>query len=869
MASTIDLKLNAEIKKAAQDFVKFQKEASKSLKGVDKSLKSIKFAALATGLNQGIQLIERLSRSVESAINPFRQYERGLVNIGKTTGLAGAELNRVGDAFRELATQIPVSVEELNEIGTIAGQLGISGAQDLTKFTTVVAQLTKTTVLGADEAASQLAKLFNITGESIQDLDKFSDVLVDLGNNFAADERQILALSSEIARSSSEFNLLSKDIASIAVALKALNQRTEGAGTAIGRTFRAIETAIVKGGASFRELIRLTGLSGRVLRETFAADAFKVFDLFIQGLSKTTGETGKLRESLAKFGLVGQRVLKVLPALVKSNNAFQAAQLRANQQAEVGGATQTEFARILETVDSKIGILKNTVNESAITLGEVFNEEIKNTIDLLTDAAKAAVDFAKSLKGFGEDESDAVKKLTGEITDLINEQIKLQEIIGEVERTGGDASASRRRLRDVQVITDTLLATRRNMLGVSSAAKQFVTELKKAEKVKVTKALDLDALKKQFNEILRFADSVESKTLIGLKKQLDRRINVIDQAVKKDIEGAKKAARARLLIEQEFLRQLKSLRENQVNRGLTGFIIDSKGLEKELSGLRTEIEAKVNVDLVAGALGTVKNVLQGAQGAVQLLSSAIGAIVDIFLPGLGKIIGEIFSILAQGPEAVREMVKSFVLAIPEIIRNVILAGPEIINAFVESLPEFTEKIVTALAEALPEAIAKSAVPFSLKLAAQAPAITKAFAQAFVREVPKMAETFVKALVDEIKGAFTSLGGVFGGGGGGDGIGGIIGGAIGGGFGAIAGGLFAKGGVVPQGFPRDSFPAGLTSGERVLTPRGNNDLENLLTKIANQNESPPDSRELRVTLNIGERELADVLLDLGRQGFRVA
>jgi hypothetical protein len=120
----------------------------------------------------------------------------------------------------------------------------------------------------------------------------------------------------------------------------------------------------------------------------------------------------------------------------------------------------------------------------------------------------------------------------------------------------------------------------------------------------------------------------------------------------------------------------------------------------------------------------------------------------------------------------------------------------------------------------------------------------------------------KGILDAITKAFGSLVG----GGGGEG-GGFLSGI------PIIGGLFAEGGMVPSGFPNDSFPARLTSGEfvidRSLTDRFTKYLDRMESKGATQETQQQQSQMMTVNLVVSEEKMASVMLDLNRKGFRLA
>jgi hypothetical protein len=82
--------------------------------------------------------------------------------------------------------------------------------------------------------------------------------------------------------------------------------------------------------------------------------------------------------------------------------------------------------------------------------------------------------------------------------------------------------------------------------------------------------------------------------------------------------------------------------------------------------------------------------------------------------------------------------------------------------------------------------------------------------------------------------------------------------------------FAEGGIVPPGFPNDSYPAFLTSGEKVI-PQGKelpgNDMTNaLLGKILTALQQ---QQTVETSVKFNERVLADIILQLTRNNARLA
>ena len=282
------------------------------------------------------------------------------------------------------------------------------------------------------------------------------------------------------------------------------------------------------------------------------------------------------------------------------------------------------------------------------------------------------------------------------------------------------------------------------------------------------------------------------------------------------------------------------------------------GVDRESEEYRKLIEEKIAAEK---ELGMVQK-----QEAQKFFGQAAGAITDIFLPGAGQFVSQLLE-LAQDPEAFSAFIDGFVSALPEIISAIIDALPIIIDKIIQHLP--------AIVEALAEAVGPVAVALAegvIKLIERIPDILVAavrglFDGIFDRYELRMEKLFepLDKLIEKIKGLIPSFGG-----GGGVKIGGTLGQAgeeVKSWFGG------ANGGVVPPGFPNDSFPAALTSGEVVLNQDqqralavDNERTQNMLGELLATSQAPI---QVSAELVLNENVFADIILTLNKDNRRLA
>ena len=375
-------------KKPLGDFEEGLKGSGQAAKGAEGHIKKL---VVAMG---GIYAVVRV-------VGTLRDFEDGLVGVGKTTNIIGPALDSLGDDILQLGSGLRNGTEELLGIAQAAGQLGVSGKAGILAFTETVAMLGSASNLVGEEAATKLARMLNIAGEAPETVGTLAAVIVELGNNVAATEKEIAHTATQVALATSAFGVSSAEAAAFGATLAALGVRAELAGSSIGRSFRAIDAAVRQGGAQMKVLEKITGQTAASITKTFGESATKGFQLFIEGLGRIKSEEGAggVTEALEEMGLSGEEILKVLPTMAGASELFGASIDRAGTQVLNATALIDEHGRAIDTLGGELGRVKNSWT--------AFQLSMRGTTGVMKEAAQLAADTGYALAGI-RDEGDGV-----------------------------------------------------------------------------------------------------------------------------------------------------------------------------------------------------------------------------------------------------------------------------------------------------------------------------------------------------------------------------------------------------------------------------------------------------------------------------
>ena len=416
---------------------KIEKAGSKASLGLTKlsdraqslgrNMKFLYGAIAAAGAIRGLQEMVRL----------YADFEAGLIGVGKTANLSKTELTSLGQDIDALSKRIPVATDELLAIAQSAGQLGVTGAANILRFTETVAKLGTATDLSGNDAAMALARILNVTGETMDTVDVLGSVIVALGNSFAATESQITEMTTEIARATAVFGVGSAQASALAAALASVGVKSEVAGTSVGRVMHMMDAAVRSGGRHLDILSQITGETGAAIKTLFNQDSTAAFVLFIEGLKRVSDAGGSAADAMAALGLSDQRLLKTLPVLANRADLLATALDLANRETENATALNEEAAKAFESLNSQTELMWNNIKSLARSIGEDLAPGVATAVKELGSLANQASVAYEQLKLLAQGDFNFDGLSLGSTRSIVEERrAELQEIARELNELG-------------------------------------------------------------------------------------------------------------------------------------------------------------------------------------------------------------------------------------------------------------------------------------------------------------------------------------------------------------------------------------------------------------------------------------------------
>lgn len=321
-------------------------------------------------------------------------FESAITGVAKTTDLTDSELATMSDSIKALSTEIPATTEEIAAVTEAAGQLGIQ-KDALLDFTEIMTMLGTATNMTADEAATSLARFANITGMATDNYGRLGSVIVDLGNNFATTESEIVAMGTRLASAGKLAGLTEPEIMALAAAMSSVGIEAEAGGTAMTQTLNAIEKAVAKGGDDLAEFARIAGMSSEEFSSAWKNDAMSALTSFIGGLGKLDEQGESTVLVLEDLGLTGIRQSNMLKALGLAADQMTGAVNTANTAWQQNTALTNEANKRYATVQSRLTMMQNAYNNLKVAIGDAYTPALGKSYELGAKVLNSFTEFVQ------------------------------------------------------------------------------------------------------------------------------------------------------------------------------------------------------------------------------------------------------------------------------------------------------------------------------------------------------------------------------------------------------------------------------------------------------------------------------------------
>lgn len=347
-------------------------------------------AALETaGVIKGLEAVyDSLKQCAEAAA----AFETAMAGVKRTVGGDDAFIEGLGESFKKLSTEIPITADELAGIATTAGQLGIA-QNNVEVFTTVMAQLGTTTDLTADSAATMLAQFANITGTT--DYERLGSTVAALGDSTATTASKVVEMSQGMAAAASQAGMSERDILAISAAVGSLGIEAASGSTSmstlISTLYKATET-----GNKLEEFASVAGMSADQFKESWGKDAVGTMNAFIQGLNDTERNGRSAVVILDELGIKNVRQTKAILGLASAGDLLTNTISLANSAWEKNTALGEKAGVMYNTTEAKLTMMENAANNVKISIGDALTPMIAAAAEGITNLLQPIAEFIEA-----------------------------------------------------------------------------------------------------------------------------------------------------------------------------------------------------------------------------------------------------------------------------------------------------------------------------------------------------------------------------------------------------------------------------------------------------------------------------------------
>ena len=386
------------------------------------------------------------------------EYESAFAGMTKTVEGTTEQYEKLNEIVLELSETTPSSYTELMGIAQQGGNFDVA-IEDMETFLKSYSALQAATDqhINGEAGAESVAKFLNVTEGGVSGIERFSSAIVDLGNNYATTEDQILNMGNRMAAAAHLAGINTPEILGMAAAFSSVGINEEAGGSAASKFIKQMQLASEVGyqaqarldavgehfasGMEFSRFLDsskkgdIADLAAQLNMTTDAvrsmADSWVLMDQFAEVSGKTTdqfvkdwstspvqamsdfftglsqlGENGgeSILATLDKMGLTEIRESNLIAAMASRPELFASAIQTAVEAYGANTALWEEFGKQTSTQEAQNQMLANKLHNTMADFGDNLVKALQPALDMVNNILDAfnnlsEVDQSNILKG--------------------------------------------------------------------------------------------------------------------------------------------------------------------------------------------------------------------------------------------------------------------------------------------------------------------------------------------------------------------------------------------------------------------------------------------------------------------------------------
>jgi len=331
-----------------------------------------------------------------AAVREAITFESALVDLRRAANVTREEAREMGKEFQDLAVELGMSAAGIVQLATAAAKTGVA-KRDLLEFSRIAATAAMNFDMLPEEAGDALAKLKNILGLGVKDMEAFVATLNELADNAATSERDIIEALKLGGGSATQFGLTAKQSAALATAFLALGATSQQAGTAMRTLLGRLRLASSGTGEAGKALQRVVG-DARKFAQVMAGDASGALQQFMEKLKDMpSAERFEILRGIFQEGLDTENIAKLAGGVDLLNEAMGRA---AKSDDELVRGLRDLTNMKLESTEAELNKMGAAWRNAGAVIGELFLPMIRAAavaLVAIADAIRTLIDTVPNL----------------------------------------------------------------------------------------------------------------------------------------------------------------------------------------------------------------------------------------------------------------------------------------------------------------------------------------------------------------------------------------------------------------------------------------------------------------------------------------